>query len=255
MHYATFVGKEDGSYTLTPTAKVREIVGEFIQTDQNADAVENGAIQLTELSRILTFTYTTTDKDGDTISKDVSITLGSDGGSQARSAVVDDTPVIASRSVDSDSDDSTSSDSDTINLDMGNYRLYQADQVQDKVTGSLDDKVDVYVMTASDINQNLSALSGFEMIDLGTGNRLNVSLDSVLQNADHDIDLNGVSVNALVIKGETDSVVDLGANANGNQDLGEFRLADDVKAIAGYDAYRADNDDSLIYIQQGITVI
>ena len=135
---------------------------------------------------------------------------------------------------------------------MGDYR-YEADQVQAKVTGSLDTKADVYVMTAKGITQDLSALSGFEAIDLGSGNQLNVSLDSVLQNADHAINLDGVSVNALVIKGKKGSVVDLGAN--GDQDLGNFSPADDAKVVEGYDAYRADNDDSLIYIQQGITVI
>lgn len=61
--YATFVGEDDGSYRLSPTKAVREVVGKFLD-DKPED-----------LMRELNFTFTQTDKDGDTVANNVVIKL------------------------------------------------------------------------------------------------------------------------------------------------------------------------------------
>ncbi|MDH9219956.1 Ig-like domain-containing protein, partial [Moraxella lacunata] len=113
---------------------------------------------------------------------------------------------------------------------------------------------DLWEMTGEGITQNLSSIAGMEMIDLGgRKHKLNVKISDVINNADTATIINGQSYKGLFIKGTSQDTVDLGDN--GKRSLGKF-VQDNSKAPEGYNAYwDGSNENTLIFIQQGINVI
>ncbi|SUO91847.1 hypothetical protein [Suttonella indologenes] len=144
----------------------------------------------------------------------------------------------------------------TITMGAGNDTVV----VKGKITATKLDAGDGYdILRFSDegVEQNLSNIVNFELIDL-TGsqkgaNRLNISIDDVLKNGDTVTEIDGVSYKGLFINGTSSDTVDLGNN--GDRGLGGFEKTTE-NVPNGYKAYwDGSNKESLIFIQNDINII